>query len=708
MRFIHVNKRLFALAIAALLAAPAARAADRDPAKLIATLKAGAAAEKALACKELAICGTADAVPALAPLLADPELSSWARIALEAIPGPACDEALRAAAGKLQGRLLVGVINSLAVRRDAKAVDFLVAKLKEGDVEIATAAAAALGHIGGSPAAGAVEQALTASAPALRSAAAEGCVLCAEQFAAGGKTADALKLLAAVRKADVPKQRVREAIRDEIVIQGAAGVPLLAEQLRSTDKALFALALGITREMRLPEVTQCLMAELPRAEAARQALIIQALADRGDAVALPAVLELAKSGVGASRLAALRALGRMGSATCVPVLLAAALEADEDVAKCAVGVLADLPGADVDKDLAAQLGQAQGKTRALLVDLAGRRAIVAAVPALVQAAGDADPQVRAAALTALGATIDVADLPKLIQWVVKPQDAGDVDAAQKALAAACQRMADRDAAARQLLKAMVDAPVAVKCRFLEILSTLGGAEAIAAMKAAMQDSDAEIQDTASRLLGAWMDLDAAPLLLDLAKNSTDDKYKIRAMRGYIRLVRQFAMSDADRAKMCRQAMEAAQRTAEKKLVLEIMGRNATPDMLSLALETAKTAELKREAVAVAMLIASKTGKPTPELQKLLGEIGQGMVKIEIIKAEYGAGAKVKDVTTILRKHVHDFPVILLPSPSFNATFGGDPAPGTPKQLRVQYRMDGKQGEAVFKENASIELPRPKA
>jgi hypothetical protein len=85
----------------------------------------------------------------------------------------------------------------------------------------------------------------------------------------------------------------------------------------------------------------------------------------------------------------------------------------------------------------------------------------------------------------------------------------------------------------------------------------------------------------------------------------------------------------------------------------------------------------------------------------------GAVKIEIIKAEYGAAAKVKDVTTILRKHVHDFPVIVLPSPSYNATFGGDPAPGVVKQLKVQYRMDGKPGEATFAENASIQLPRPK-
>ena len=65
------------------------------------------------------------------------------------------------------------------------------------------------------------------------------------------------------------------------------------------------------------------------------------------------------------------------------------------------------------------------------------------------------------------------------------------------------------------------------------------------------------------------------------------------------------------------------------------------------------------------------------------------------------------MTTILRKHVHNFPVIILPSPSYNATFGGDPAPGVVKQLKVQYRMAGKPGEASFAENATIMLPMPK-
>ena len=155
---------------------PATRAPRREKElKLISVLQSDApAAEKAITCKRLAVYGTQEAVPALAPLLADEELSSWARIALEAIPGPAADAALRDAMGKVQGRLLVGVINSIGVRRDAQAVSGLAEKLKDADADVASAAAVALGCIGGDQAAGVLEQSLAKRPPAVRPAVAEG------------------------------------------------------------------------------------------------------------------------------------------------------------------------------------------------------------------------------------------------------------------------------------------------------------------------------------------------------------------------------------------------------------------------------------------------------------------------------------------------------------------------------------------------------
>ncbi|MCX6996619.1 MAG: hypothetical protein NTV49_05930, partial [Kiritimatiellaeota bacterium] len=82
-------------------------AAKEQESRWIDVLKSNAETQpKADACRELARIGTAAAVPALAALLGDEQLAHMARYGLETIPGPAVDEALRAALGKLKGRLL--------------------------------------------------------------------------------------------------------------------------------------------------------------------------------------------------------------------------------------------------------------------------------------------------------------------------------------------------------------------------------------------------------------------------------------------------------------------------------------------------------------------------------------------------------------------------------------------------------------------------
>ena len=122
---------------------------QQSEARLIGLLKSSASPEaKSAACRQLARVAGKDSVPALAALLGDEKLSHMARYALETIPAASVDDALRDALGKVKGRPLLGVIGSLGVRRDARAVDALAKLLACPDGEVAQAAARALGNIG--------------------------------------------------------------------------------------------------------------------------------------------------------------------------------------------------------------------------------------------------------------------------------------------------------------------------------------------------------------------------------------------------------------------------------------------------------------------------------------------------------------------------------------------------------------------------------
>jgi hypothetical protein len=229
---------------------------------------------------------------------------------------------------------------------------------------------------------------------------------------------------------------------------------------------------------------------------------------------------------------------------------------------------------------------------------------------------------------------------------------------------------------------------------------------LATIAAAVKGSDPELQDTGSRVLGGWMDVDAAPVLLDLAKTAPSDKYQVRALRGYIRLARQFSKSNQQRAEMCQTALDATGRAAEQQLVLTVLQSYPSPEALEVATKARQVPALKEDATRATLVIIQKLGSKSGDVRELLAKVGLDPVKVEIIKAEYGAGTKQKDVTETLQKQVRDLPLITLPSPSYSASFGGDPVPGTAKQLKVQYRINGKPGEASFPEDAIVMLPMP--
>ncbi|MGH7193729.1 MAG: HEAT repeat domain-containing protein [Candidatus Saccharimonadales bacterium] len=100
-------------------------------------------------CRKLAMIGSPAAVPALAGLLPEEIHSHLARHALERIVGPEAANALKDALPKVGGKLKIGVIGSLAARREPIAVPVLAGLLGDVDPEVARSAAVALGTIGG-------------------------------------------------------------------------------------------------------------------------------------------------------------------------------------------------------------------------------------------------------------------------------------------------------------------------------------------------------------------------------------------------------------------------------------------------------------------------------------------------------------------------------------------------------------------------------
>lgn len=169
-------------------------------------------AAKQYACRKLSIVGTVASVPALAALLADTDQSHMARYALERITAPEATAALRTALGLVDGNLQIGMLSSLAAKRDAASVP-AIAALVVGDSAVAAAAAEALGIIATPEAAGALAAAQSTGLAA--EAVVDARLACAAVFLEAGKKPEARAIYEAIGKAvgDAPATHRGRAVR---------------------------------------------------------------------------------------------------------------------------------------------------------------------------------------------------------------------------------------------------------------------------------------------------------------------------------------------------------------------------------------------------------------------------------------------------------------------------------------------------------------
>ncbi|MHB0957501.1 MAG: HEAT repeat domain-containing protein [Pirellulaceae bacterium] len=600
-------------------------------------------AEKAAAFEELAVFGTPDIVPLLTPLLSDEKLAHYARFALEANPAPSVDEAFRQALDQLEGRLLIGVISSIGVRRDAQAIAPLADKLVQPDVHVAAAAAHALGSIATPEAADKLAASLATATGPQRAAIARGCVVCAENLNRGGATEKAVGLYDLVRAADVPPQIRLAGLRGAILARGVEGIPLMVEQLQADDVARVDVALRTARELPSEQVVPALIANLQGLRPATTGRVVLLLGDLGNTQAAAVVTEALASDAPDVRWAAIYSLGKIGDAQALAALWPLAVDPEASHAEAAREALTSLSGGAVDEAVTARLNSTEAASQLLALELIARRRITAAVPQVMQYATSGDPAIKSAAMAALGETVSLEQMPVLIQWVITARSDRDKAETQRALTAACVRMPDRDACARMLTEKLATAPPEAQTVLLEQLGALGGPVALACLADSAKDSSPETQDAATRILGTWIGSDVGPVLLDLARTIGNEKYKIRVLRGYIRIASQFGLPHDEKMEMCEKALAAAQRDEERDLVLDVLARDPSPIALRITMTQLDNKSLQEKAAAIAVAIAQTALQDDPQA------VAEAMQRV----MQAGVGADTKTRAQAYRDRAHD-------------------------------------------------------
>lgn len=523
-------------------------------------------AGRQFACRMLRRIGSERAVFALEGFLDDEEMAHPARFALEGLPSPRADEALRDALARLDGELRLGVIDSIAARGDRGAVSKLAKLFDETDAVTVHAALEALGRIGGKKAARALDAAEVGAEHA--AVLTDARLQCADSLVAEGAVSAATKIYLDVRESAPTVAGRIAAWRGWLRAHPDDAPAAIGELLEDADPAVRRAAGSFVAELPLDADVTPLAEGLAKREPATRILLLELLAARGaDAAAEPALAAL-EAGTMEVRIAGMRALAEVGSAEHVTRIawFAGRTGPEGKVAVHALGRL-DAPG--VDEAIAGCLVTLPDPAKAALVPLLAKRGMPDAPARLIRLASDGGAPVRRACLESLAEICDVDDVDQLLGLLLYLEEDADRRKLEAAIIAAHQHGGDDAATVATIERRLDAADGSLRASYLRLLGAIPTERSLERLLASVSDPDATVHLAAIDALVAWPDDGPLETLGALARDGENEVVRSLSLRGYLRLLAgSDTRSSAEIAAAFTEAFAAAKGPEEKMAVVE--------------------------------------------------------------------------------------------------------------------------------------------
>jgi len=584
-----------------------ARLACED--NLIAFLETPATlAAKMTACRQLRIIGSGKSVPVLEKLLLKKDTSDMARYALEKIPGEAADKALLNALVNTKGDVKLGIISSLGQRKTQSAVSALGALILDSNKDFAAAAATSLGKIGGKDAADRLTGALQNAKPEFQTQVASALLICAEDFAAQKNAAAASGIYNRLLEFKLPADLRRSAMAGKIATAGDQAGKLILSALESPDQEMQMPAIGMVKSVFSASSIAPVCALLNKLPEASQVQLLAVLSEYPKGAVLPTVLEGAESPRQDVRIAALKALEKVGDASAVEFLATVAAKSIGQEQDAARASLWGLKGRDVDEAVLSFMAkQPADDVLNELITSTGERQIFAAKSVLTKLTASPSATVQQNSLRALKVVGTPSDISGLLDLLLKTENEQEQVEIENTIAALAKKISSplaRSGAVKGKLEK--DTNLKSKCLLFSVLGKIGDDSSLPLLRGALNDPNAEVVDAAVRALAMWPTATAKDDVLQVNATTKNDVHEILTLQAYIRMIglEKYRAPEAA-VKELKVAYGLADRPEEKKLVLGMLPNFACASGLEFAQSLLEFSDIRAEAQAAVDKIKKK-------------------------------------------------------------------------------------------------------
>lgn len=566
--------------------------------------------------------GGAESIPVLVKLIGSQDKieSDMARMSLQQIPGGEADAALVAALkASTDKNLRIGLIDSIGARRPASAVAPLSALLDAPEAEVAAAAATCLGKIGDPVATKALGAARSKSTDKEAQKFLELALLdIAGQRGRAGDREGAGKIFLALGK-----NTQHLAVRTASMLGIARAAPNLADQIvilavQSSNQRMRSAGISAAISVPSQRLATGMAKMLDTHPKNVQLQILDALAAKGDLIVQAKVVEFLKKQEGKDEdleVAAIRALGALGSVQVVELLLQKSIAKSAAVRNAAIASLAEVKGQDIAQTV--EFHARQGKTpelRAVAIGLFMRNRDRSGLTRVIAFAAEADTTVSRAAFSVLRKEASDREFRPLLDLLT-----ANKLAVLPVLKSVCDRAENPDLITSEIVTFLRGTENDRYKRFMmECLSVLGSPRGLPVLLEYVAEGKTS-SDPAMKALSEWPRSIALPEMLKiLEKRKTDRVAVVLMAKGISRLAGNSTdLSIDQRATYLSEAFEFCPNARERLLLLQAMGQvphKLTAEIVEKMLTDKYVATV---AAGAATSLSEKLAKTNPDMAKNL-------------------------------------------------------------------------------------------
>ncbi|MEO6134299.1 MAG: family 16 glycoside hydrolase [Ginsengibacter sp.] len=550
---------------------------------------------------------TDETVTTLSRYLNDDDLCDPVSRALIKLNSKAGNDAMFNAVKNAKGTCRLSLIKALGHIRYTAAIPVITSLTRDNDVTLQKVSLNALANIGSLSSAIVLKTAAQKSNYVFdKTNATDTYIIYLQNLLKDGKVAQvkqyAQSLNTSLKK---PEQLVTRTAAMTMLsqIEGNKNISVLLKALDDNNFEYRIAALKLAGKKLASTGSTTWIQKLKSASPVVQSEIITMLGNNKVKAALPAMIAALKNTNKVVRLAAISAAVKTGNEEVLPALLAVMKNGNNDDVEAVQSAIGIMKGNGVMDKVANALASSPSNAKVALVQVLGNRGAHDKVDFIFPLLQSKDTSLRKAAFVSIQDMAGEKDLDKLFSILSNTTDANEISSLQNAIVNSVKRIELPSKRSVKIISEMNKAPQNKKSNYFRILAGVGGSQSIPDIANAFKNGDEPTKNAALNALSGWSDGNAINTLYKIAADKDNAKYLNVALGGFIRSIAKGNLAPAQQLLLLRNAMDIAQASDQKQMIVRNVGKVKTFPALVFAGNYLDDASLQQVAAHAVMDIA---------------------------------------------------------------------------------------------------------